>query len=123
MKTRRRKGGKTAAKLQRVQQAMGLSNRQMAHLLQTTPRTIAGCFQGRIAAFSYNQKRQLVKLDLIAVLASRVYPEDGVRSFFAAPLADFGDKSAIDLLLEGKFNSVAKIIAATHRKQAACVTF
>ena len=120
MKTRGQKKGKTAARLQRVQHAIGLSNRQMAHLLQTTPRTIAGCVQGgSTAAFRNEQKRQLVRLDLIAVLASRVYPEDGVRRFFAAPLAEFDDKSATDLLMEGKFKSVAKVIAAEHDKQEA----
>lgn len=117
MKTRSQKPGKTAARLQRVQHAIGLSNRQMAHLLQTTPKTISGCVQGGSTAFRDEQKRQLVRLDLIAVLASRVYPEDGVRRFFAAPLAEFDDKSATDLLMEGKFKSVAKVIAAEHDRQ------
>ena len=105
--------------MQRVQHAIGLSNRQMAHLLRTTPRTIAGCVQGGTAAFRNEQKRQLVRLDLIAVLACRVYPEDGVRRFFATPLAEFDDKSATDLLMEGKFKSVAKVIAAEHDRQEA----
>ena len=119
MKAYARKAGTTAARLKRVQHAIGLSNHKMAQLLQTTPKTIVGCIQGGAAVFRDKQKLQLVKLDLIAVLASRVYPEDGVRRFFAAPLAEFDDKSATDLLMEGKFQSVAKVIAAEHDRQEA----
>jgi hypothetical protein len=119
MKTRSQKPGKTAARLQRVQHAIGLSNRQMAQLLQTSPRMIVECDHGGSTAFGDEQKRQLVRLDLIAVLASRVYSEDGVRQFFATPLAEFGDKCATDLLMEGKFKSVAKVITADHSKQNA----
>lgn len=119
MKTHGQKKGKTAARLQRVQDAIGLSNRQMAQLLQTTPKTIAGCVQGGSKAFRDEQKRLLVRLDLIAVLACRVYPEDGVRQFFATPLAEFNDKCATDLLMEGRFKSVAKVITADHSRQKA----
>jgi hypothetical protein len=119
MKTRSQKPGKTAARLQRVKHAIGLSNRQMAQLLQTTPKTIAICVHGGSTAFRDEQKRQLMRLDLIAVIASRVYPEDGVRQFFTTPLAAFGDKCATDLLMEGEFKSVAKVIAADNRRQNA----
>jgi hypothetical protein len=119
MKKRSQKPGITAARLQRVKHAIGLSNRQMAQLLQTTPKTIAGCVHGGSTAFRDDQKRQLVRLDLITVLASRVYPEDGARRFFATPLAEFGGKCATDLLMEGEFKSVAKVIAADHSRQNA----
>lgn len=119
MMTRNRKTGKTAAKLQRVQHAIGLTNRQMAQLLQTRPKTIARCVHGGRSAFRDDQKRQLVRLYLIAVLALRVYPEDGARQFFATPLAEFNYKCATDLLMEGKFKSVAKVIAADNSKQNA----
>jgi hypothetical protein len=119
MKTYRRKAGTTAARLQRVQHAIGLSNHQMAQLLQTSPKTIAKWVQSGQASFRDGQKRQLVRLNLIAVLASRVYPEDSVRQFFVTPLAEFGDKCATDLLMEGNFKSVAKVIAAEHNRQRA----
>jgi hypothetical protein len=60
-----------------------------------------------------------VRLDLIAILASRVYTEKEVRRFFATPLAEFGDKCATDLLMEGNFKSVARAIASDHAGQDA----
>jgi hypothetical protein len=117
MKTRGRKTGKTATRLQRVQHAIGLSNRQMAQLLQTSPRTIAGCVQSGQTPFRGDQKRRLVKLDLIAVMAAKVYSRAGTRAFFAAPLAKFGDKSATDLLLEGQFKCVARMIASDYEER------
>jgi hypothetical protein len=108
------KGGNSAARLQRVQFAMGLSNRQMAKLLQISPRTIAAWVQSGNGAVKAEQRRRLLQLDLIVALAAKVYTQDGIRAFFAMPLAEFGNKSATDLLLEGRFNSVAGTIAADY---------
>jgi len=114
MKTRTSNRGRTTARLRRVQGAIGLSNRQMAQLLQTSTDTIVGGLLSGRVAFRQEQKRQLVKLDLIAVLAAKVYTRDEAKAFFATPLAKFGDKSATDLLLEGHFKFVAREIAAHH---------
>ena len=119
MKTRGRRTAQTAARLQRVQDAIGLSNHQMAQLLQTSSRTIAGCVPSGQTPFRGDQKRRLVKLDLIAVMAAKVYSRAGARAFFATPLAKFGDKSATDLLLEGQFKCVARLIASDYEERGA----
>lgn len=114
MKKRISNGGNTGARLKRVQEEIGLSNRQMAQLLRTSPNKVAGWVQSDCVAFRAEQMRQLVRLDLMLVLAAKVYPENKVRAFFATPLAEFDNKSATDLLLEGNFQSVVKTITAAY---------
>ncbi len=110
------KSGSAAARMQRVQHAMGLSDRQMARLLKISPRAITGLMQSGHGVFPEEHRRRLVRLDLIAALAARVYTHDGVRQFFATPLAGFGEKNAIELLLEGHYDSVAGAIAADYQR-------
>jgi hypothetical protein len=86
----------------------------MAQLLEISTDSLhGGLLSGRVA-FRPRQKRQLVKLDLIAVLAAKVYTRDEARAFFATPMPKFNDKSAMDLLLEGQFKFVAREIAAQY---------
>jgi hypothetical protein len=108
--------GNTSARLKRVQHSIGLSNRQMAQLLQTSPKTIAKWVQSGHGEFRATQRRCLVRLDLIAAIAAKVYTKEGARRFFSKPIAAFGDKCAADLLLEGHFKSVAGAIVADYKE-------
>lgn len=116
MNTNTSNNGNTTARLRRVQNSIGLSNSQMAQLLQTSPKTISKWVQSGHGDFQIVQRRRLLQLDLIAALAAKVYTKAGARQFFTKPIAAFGDKCATDLLLEGHFNCVAGAIAADYKE-------
>jgi hypothetical protein len=56
----------------------------------------------------------LTLLQQICQLATAVYQSEGVMRFSSTSLAAFGNCTALDMLLEGKFDAVLAALAADY---------
>ena len=98
-----------ARKLDSIKSRSGVSAREVAQMLATTPQTVSRCQTGRASPQPPSLDR-LLKLDWIADQLASVYAPDEARLWLFSPHAELAGRRPADLIAEGRTDEVLEII-------------
>jgi len=98
-----------ARKLDSIKDRSGISAREVAQLLATTPQTVSRWQTGRASPHPGSLDR-LLKLDWIADQLGAVYEPDEARLWLFSPHSELDGQSAADLIAEGRMDEVLAVI-------------
>lgn len=98
-----------AARLEKIQAYGGISGREVAQLLDTTPQTVSRWKQGRSSP-QPNHLDRLLRLDWLADQLSEVYEPDEARLWLFAPHSELDGRRPADLIVEDRSDEVLAII-------------
>lgn len=98
-----------AIRLDRIQSQGGISGREVAQLLQTTPQTVSRWRQGRVSPQPPALER-LLKLDWLADQLATVYAPDEARLWLFSPNAQLDGMRPADLIADEHIEDVLAII-------------
>lgn len=98
-----------ARKLDSIKERGGISAREVAQLLATTPQTVSRWQTGRASPQPGSLDR-LLKLDWIADQLGSVYEPDEARLWLFSPHGELDGRSAAELIAEGRMDDVLAII-------------
>lgn len=98
-----------ARKLDSIKNRSGISAREVAQLLATTPQTVSRWQTGRTSPQPGSLDR-LLKLDWIADQLGSVYEPDEARLWLFSPHTELDGRSAAELIAEGRTEEVLAII-------------
>jgi transcriptional regulator with XRE-family HTH domain len=98
-----------ARKLDSIKNRSGISAREVAQLLATTPQTVSRWQNGRASPQPGSLDR-LLKLDWISDQLGSVYDPDEARLWLFSPHAELDGQSAAELIAEGRMDEVLAII-------------
>lgn len=98
-----------ARKLDSIKNRSGVSAREVAQMLATTPQTVSRWQTGRASPQPPSLDR-LLKLDWIADQLGSIYEPDEARLWLFAPHAELEGRSPADLIAEGRTDEVLEII-------------
>ena len=98
-----------ARKLDSIKKRSGVSAREVAQLLATTPQTVSRWQTGRASPQPGSLDR-LLKLDWIADQLGSLYEPDEARLWLFSPHAELDGQSPADLIADGRTDEVLEII-------------
>lgn len=98
-----------AIRLDRIQNQGGISGREVAQLLQTTPQTVSRWRQGRVSPQPQALDR-LLKLDWLADQLSAVYTPEEARLWLFSRNEELGGMRPADLIADERIEEVLAII-------------
>lgn len=98
-----------AIRLDRIQSQGGISGREVAQLLQTTPQTVSRWRQGRVSPQPPAFER-LLKLDWLADQLATVYAPDEARLWLFSPNVQLDGMRPADLIADERIEDVLAII-------------
>ena len=98
-----------ARKLRSIKDRGGISAREVAQLLDTTPQTVSRWQRGRASPQPTSLDR-LLKLDWIADQLGSLYESDEVRLWLFSPHAELDGLRPADLIAAGRTDEVLEII-------------
>lgn len=98
-----------AKRLEGIQERSGISGREVAQLLTTTPETVSRWRTGRTSPQPGNLER-LLKLDWLADQLSSIYEPDEARLWLFSPHAELDGNSPAELIAEGRIDEVLAVI-------------
>ena len=98
-----------AARLERIRRRGGISGREVAQLLNTTPQTVSRWKQGR-ASPQPDRLDRLLWLDWIADQLHEVYEPEEARLWLFAPHPELDGKRPADLIAANQTDEVLAII-------------
>ena len=98
-----------ARKLDSIKSRSGVSAREVAQLLGTTPQTVSRWQTGRASPQPPSLDR-LLRLDWIADQLSSVYDPDEARLWLFSPHSELGGLRPADLIADGRTDEVLEII-------------
>jgi transcriptional regulator with XRE-family HTH domain len=96
-------------KLDQIQTRSGISGREVAQLLNTTPQTVSRWRQGRTSPHPGSLDR-LLKLDWLADQLGSVYEADEARLWLFSHHAELDGKSPAQAIAEDRMDEVLAII-------------
>ena len=105
-------------RLDSIKQLGGVSAREVAHLLETTPQTVSRWRNGRSAPRP-NSLARLLRLKWLTDQLGQVYDPDEARLWLFSPHRDMAGKRPVDLIRNGRIEDVLTII---DRLQTAAYT-
>lgn len=107
------KGGSVATavalKLDSIREAGGISAREIAQLLDTTPQTVSRWQTGRSTPRPSSLTR-LLRLEWLADQLAQVYCPDEARIWLFSPHRDMDGRRPVDLIANDKMDEVLAII-------------
>ena len=98
-----------ANRLDRIQEHGGLSGREVALLLRTTPQTVSRWRQGRVSPQPQALER-LLMLDWLADQLAEVYSPDEARLWLFSPNEELEGARPADLIADERIEVVLAII-------------
>ena len=98
-----------ANRLDRIQEHGGLSGREVALLLRTTPQTVSRWRQGRVSPQPQALER-LLMLDWLADQLAEVYSSDEARLWLFSPNEELEGARPADLIADERIEVVLAII-------------
>jgi transcriptional regulator with XRE-family HTH domain len=98
-----------ARKLDSIKTRSGVSAREVAQLLNTTPQTVSRWQTGRASPQPGSLDR-LLKLDWIADQLAVIYDPDEARLWLFSPHSELDGNSPADFIAEGRTDEVLGII-------------
>ena len=98
-----------AKKLESIRHSGGISAREVAQLLDTTPQTVSRWQTGRASPQPASLDR-LLKLDWLADQLSELYAPDEARLWIFSPHPDLRGRTPADLISENKPDIILEII-------------
>lgn len=98
-----------AKKLDEIQERSGISGREVAQLLATTPQTVSRWRQGRTSPHPASLDR-LLKLDWLVDQLGAVYDSDEARLWLFSRHADLAGKTPAQVIAEDRMDEVLDII-------------
>lgn len=98
-----------ARKLRSIKDRGGISAREVAQLLDTTPQTVSRWQTGRASPQPTSLDR-LLKLDWIADQLASLYESDEARLWLFSPHAELDGLRPADLIAAGRTDEVLEII-------------
>ena len=110
----RLKSLRSTALLRLVRNTLPISQEQVARLLKVSSRTVARWEKSDSGPERQEQRERLVRLQEIINLGTKVYTPEGLSEFFSAPLPEFGNKTAYDMLSIGDYDAVLSALAADY---------
>ena len=96
-------------RLDRIQDQGGITGREVAQLLQTTPQTVSRWRQGRVSPQPQALER-ILKLDWLADQLSAVYEPEEARLWLFSRNAGLGGMRPADLIADERIEEVLAII-------------
>jgi transcriptional regulator with XRE-family HTH domain len=106
-------GGKrmsaVAKRLESIKAHGGVSGREVAQLLETTPETVSRWQQGRNSP-QPNSLDRLLRLDWLAEQLGAFYEPDEVRLWLFSPHAELGGARPADLIASGRIDAVLAVV-------------
>ena len=96
-------------RLDSIKQTGGISAREVAQLLETTPQTVSRWRTGRSAPRPSSLAR-LLRLEWLADQLGHVYEPDEARLWLFSPHRDMEGKRPVDLIASGRMDEVLTII-------------
>ena len=96
-------------RLDSIKQTGGISAREVAQLLETTPQTVSRWRTGRSAPRP-NSLARLLRLEWLADQLGHVYEPDEARLWLFSPHRDMEGKRPVDLIASGRMDEVLTII-------------
>ena len=105
---------RSTALLRLVRNTLPISQEQVARLLKVSSRTVARWEKSDSGPERQEQRERLVRLQEIIDLGTKVYTPEGLREIFSAPLPEFGNKTAYDMLSIGDYDAVLSALAADY---------
>lgn len=98
-----------AKRLDDIQERSGISGRDIAQLLSTTPETVSRWRSGRTSPHRANLER-LLKLDWLVDQLSAIYEPDEARLWLFSPHSEFDGRPAAELIAEDRMDEVLAVI-------------
>ena len=98
-----------ARKLDSIRETSGISAREIAQLLDTTPQTISRWQTGRSKPRP-NSLTRLLRLEWLADQLAQVYYPDEARLWLFSPHRDMNGKRPVDLIANDRMDEVLAII-------------
>lgn len=98
-----------ARRLDSIQARSGISGREVAQLLSTTPQTVSRWRQGHASPRPESLDR-LLKLDWLADQLSAIYEPDEARLWLFRPHLDLGGERPTDLIASDRVDEVLDLI-------------
>lgn len=98
-----------ARKLNSIKNCGGISAREVAQLLGTTPQTVSRWQTGKASPQPGSLDR-LLKLDWLADQLSVIYEPDEARLWLFSPHPDLASKSPADFIADNKIEKVLELI-------------
>ena len=107
-----------ARKLDSIRESGGISAREIAQLLETTPQTVSRWQTGRSMPRP-NSLTRLLRLEWLAGQLAQVYHPDDARVWLFSPHRDLDGERPVDLIAHDRMDEVLAII---DRLQSAAYT-
>lgn len=98
-----------ARKLESIKGSGGISSREVAQLMSTTPQTISRWQTGKASPQPSSLDR-LLKLDWLTDQLASIYEPDEARFWLFSPHSDLESKSPADFIAEDKIDRILDII-------------
>jgi putative toxin-antitoxin system antitoxin component (TIGR02293 family) len=98
-----------AKRIDSIQARSGISGREIAQLLRTTPQTVSRWRQGH-ATPQPESLHRLLKLDWLADQLSSIYTPDEAKLWLFKPHADLDGERPADLIASGRIDGVLDLI-------------
>ncbi len=98
-----------ARRLDSIKRTGGISAREVAQLLETTPQTVSRWRTGRSAPRP-NSLARLLRLEWLADQLGQVYEPDEARIWLFSPHRDMEGQRPVDLIAGGRMDEVLTII-------------
>lgn len=98
-----------AKRLDSIRERGGISSREVAQLLSTTPQTVSRWRQGR-ASPQPDSLDRLLKLDWLADQLAAFYEPDEARLWLFSPHPDLGGRRPADLIAQDRTDQVLAVI-------------
>jgi transcriptional regulator with XRE-family HTH domain len=98
-----------AKRLDSIRERGGISGREVAQLLRTTPQTVSRWQQGKVSPHPATLDR-LLKLDWLADQLAAFYEPDEARLWLFSPHIELGGKRPADLIAEDRMEEVLAVI-------------
>lgn len=98
-----------AVRLDRIQERGGISGREVAQLLNTTPQTVSRWRQGRVSPQPHALER-LLMLDWLADQLAEVYSPEEARLWLFSPNEELDGSRPADAIADERIDDVLAII-------------
>lgn len=98
-----------AKKLDDIQERSGISGREVAQLLDTTPQTVSRWRQGRTSPHPGSLER-LLKLDWLVDQLGAIYDPEEARLWLFSHHPELDGKTAADAIAEDRMDEILAII-------------
>jgi DNA-binding XRE family transcriptional regulator len=100
-----------------IRSTLDLSRERMARVMDVSTKSIERWEQGATLPTNSRVLGRLARLQELIDLGLQIYTRDGFRIFLRAPLAEFGGRSALQMLEQDQADKVLAALAADYEGQ------